>query len=235
MSAVVEVVERKPLANEVGAFAQSTTKANEVDFVQFPGLYYENYAAQMAAVFLHKAGGKMPVLKLMSLMYLTERLHLQKRYNGITYDAFVSMKHGSVLYRTNLLVFGMAKSSPKTNRGDSRGWPQWISAISNDEVSLVDQSLLESPSLRNVLNRGSHEAINEVWGQFGFLRTHELSAHTKALPEWVDPGDQAFLPIAYPDLFKAIGFSQEASSDVLDVFEERADIARGRELAMVNA
>ncbi len=39
-------------------------------------MFNERKAAQAAAYLLHKAGGKLPLLKLMKLMYLAERLSL---------------------------------------------------------------------------------------------------------------------------------------------------------------
>ena len=43
----------------------------------YPTLFNEKRAAQAAAFLLHRAGGRLPVLKLMKLMYLAERESLR--------------------------------------------------------------------------------------------------------------------------------------------------------------
>ena len=52
-------------------------------------LFDERKTAQAAALLLFKAGGRLPLLKLMKLIYLSERLPLQRYGDSITGDQFV--------------------------------------------------------------------------------------------------------------------------------------------------
>ena len=63
-------------------------------------LFNERRTAQVAAFLLHRAGGSLPLIKLMKLMYLAERLSLQRYGEPLTGDRLVSMGHGPVLSRT---------------------------------------------------------------------------------------------------------------------------------------
>lgn len=72
-------------------------------------LFDERKAAQAAAFLLHKAGGRLPLLKLMKLLYLSERESLQKYGDTITGDTFVSMPNGPVLSMTLNFINGFAK------------------------------------------------------------------------------------------------------------------------------
>jgi uncharacterized phage-associated protein len=62
--------------------------------------YREDRATQAAARLLHLRGGSMSYLKLMKLMYISDRKALVELGRPITFDRFVSMKHGPVLSRT---------------------------------------------------------------------------------------------------------------------------------------
>ena len=59
---------------------------------------------QLAARFLHKAGGSMPYLKLLKLMYYADRQMLITRGTLITFDKWVAMKLGPVLSSTYDLI-----------------------------------------------------------------------------------------------------------------------------------
>ena len=67
-------------------------------------MYDERRAAEAAAYLLHRAGGTMPIDKLMALLYLAERLSLQRYGEPLTGDRLVSMPHGPVLAETYALA-----------------------------------------------------------------------------------------------------------------------------------
>ena len=63
-------------------------------------MYNERRTAEAAAYLLHRAGGTLPALKLMNLLYLAERLSLKRYGEPLTGDRLVSMPHGPVLVNT---------------------------------------------------------------------------------------------------------------------------------------
>lgn len=60
--------------------------------------------AQIAAFFTHKEGGASKLLKLIKLMYLSDRESMRRHGYPISFDNFVSMEHGPVLSRTLNLI-----------------------------------------------------------------------------------------------------------------------------------
>lgn len=177
-------------------------------------LYSEIRAAQVAAFFLYKAGGRMSILKLMKLMYLAERLSLKKYGEPVTGDRLVSMPYGPVLSHTLNHINGLLPSS-------KGGWDDWISDKENREVALCDPSMLRSPEQDLLaLSESDLEVLNDIWEQFGHLSKWQLVdyTHSGACPEWKDPGRSSF-PITYMDLFKAFDFSHDASQELSDRLE----------------
>ena len=176
-------------------------------------LYSDRCAAQVAAFFLYKAGGKLTILKLMKLMYLAERLSLQRYGEPITHDSLVSMPHGPVLSMTLNHINGMLDSSPG-------GWDEWISDRENNEVSLVDPSMIRSPEQDLlVLSETDLEILNETWDRFGHMSASQLRNFTHDhCAEWQDPHGSS-IPIDYRSLFKAFGISSENTDALIERIE----------------
>ena len=89
--------------------------------------FNERKAAQMASYFLMRRGGKMSHLKLMKLLYLSDREAMSKFEHPISGDRMVSLPHGPVLSMTLDYMDGNIESS-------KHGWESYISTIKNHEV-----------------------------------------------------------------------------------------------------
>lgn len=168
-------------------------------------LFDERKAAQAAACLLHKAGGKLPLLKLMKLMYLAERLSIQRYGDTITGDDFVAMKNGPVLSMTLNHVNGLVKSAPD-------GWDKWIADRSEHMVALTDESMVRSPEADLLaLSDTDLECLTETWDKFGHWDRWALVeyTHSDACPEWQDPGTSS-RPIPHARVLKAVGYQPEA-------------------------
>lgn len=170
-------------------------------------LFDERRAAQAAAFLLHRAGGNLPLIKLVKLMYLAERLSLKRYGEPITGDKFVSMPHGPVLSRT---YDHMNDALPSVEGG----WDTWIADRAGHVVELRDESMIRTPEqdlLR--LSETDIEVLGEVWGEFGHWDRWELVryTHSGACPEWEDP-DGSSTPIPYEYLFQKLGYSEEEAA-----------------------
>ncbi len=179
-------------------------------------LFDEQRAAQAAAFLLYKAGGRLPLIKLMKLMYLAERLALQRYGEPLTGDKLVSMPHGPVLSMSYNHITGAIESSPD-------GWDAWIADREGHDVCLKDQSKLRSPEqdlLR--LSDADLEVLAEVWAQFGHWDKWKLRdyTHSGACPEWEDP-DGSSKPISYETLFKTVGFNDEQTQSLISRLSEQ--------------
>ena len=124
-------------------------------------LFNERKTAQAAAYLLHRAGGRLPLLKLVKLMYLAERLSLKTYGEPLTGDSLVSMDHGPVLSRT----YDQMKGSVRCVEG---GWDTWISDRADNDLALKDASMIRDPE-RDLLalSEGDLETLESVWSAFG--------------------------------------------------------------------
>lgn len=181
-------------------------------------MFNEQKAAQIAAWFLGKAGGTMPHLKLMKLMYLAERESMAKHGFPMTGDRFVAMPHGPVLSLTLNHINDQAPSSPG-------GWDDWISDKANYEVGLLKSP--DSDAL-DELSRADLEVLETTWKRFGAMSKYQIRDYThdsKNCPEWKDP-EGSSLPITYEAVFEALGFSAEVSKAMGGEVRAQAAIAK---------
>ena len=165
-------------------------------------LFNERKTAQAAAYLLHRAGGQLPLIKLLKLMYLAERLSLKEYGEPLTGDSLVSMEHGPVLSRTLNQMNGAVVSV-------EGGWDTWVSDRSNHNLVLKDPSMNSDPS-RDLLalSDSDLECLASVWEQFGRWDRWDLVKYTHDnCGEWSDPG-QSSSPIAYEAVFHALGFTE---------------------------
>ena len=63
-------------------------------------MYKEEKSAQIAAFFVEREGGKIPHLKLIKLMYIADRMSMEKTGFPMTYDRMKSLPHGPILDKT---------------------------------------------------------------------------------------------------------------------------------------
>lgn len=181
--------------------------------------FNQRKVAEMAAYFLLKTGeGVMPHLKLMKLLYLSDRESFKESGYSMSEDRMVSMKHGPVLSETLNLINGVQQSEPG-------GWSSLISdkaghrVAVNSEVSVDD--LLE-------LSEADMEIMDSVWNKFGHMNQWEIRDYThnpENCPEWEDPRDSSH-PIELDTLFSALGFDEAQTKALKEQIAEQEAIDR---------
>ncbi|MCD6681163.1 MAG: SocA family protein [Burkholderiaceae bacterium] len=180
-------------------------------------LFNEIRTAQAAAFLLFRAGGKLPLIKLVKLLYLAERLSLKKYGEPITGDKLVSMPHGPVLSMTYDLINGALPSV-------DGGWESWISDRASHMVALRDRSRIRSPETDLLhLSESDLEVLNEVWNEFGHWDRWDLVryTHSEACPEWEDP-EGSSRPILHEILFQKLGYSSEEAAALTERLREQS-------------
>lgn len=93
-------------------------------------MYHSELAFQLAAYFLLKEGGSMSALKLMKLMYLTDREYLIKYGWLLTGDVYISFPHGPALSQTLNSLLGL-----------DNNWNEMIEGIRDYSVELKNPNL----------------------------------------------------------------------------------------------
>ncbi len=167
-------------------------------------------AIELATWLLQWGGGVMDVMKLLKLIYITERRALSRYGWPITFDSFASLDFGPVPSKTYDFIKGV-----NTDPGDQCLWNEWISPRDGNRVRL-----LQPPQLRH-LSEAQLKLAQEVFEEFGDERTFALSELTHAFPEWTDP-EGSSLPISYKELLSKLGKTQEEIQAILDELDEEA-------------
>jgi len=177
-------------------------------------MYSDRKAGQIAGYFLGRAGGAMPHMKLIKLMYLADRQALKDHGYTVSGDSPYSMNNGPVLSATLDHINGEVQSSED-------GWDSWVSDRENHRVQLA-----RSAPTRDDLNEISDaeiEVLAKVWADFGRMDQYELSEYThKCCPEWNHP-DGSSTRIPFDSILRAVGWTAEAaeSAAALLVSQER--------------
>lgn len=163
----------------------------------------ERKVAQMAAYLIRKDGERMPHLKLMKLLYLSDREALAKYGFPLSGDSVVAMPHGPVLSMTLNLMDGDVESAPG-------GWEAWISDKENHEVSLRNAAF--SLADLDQLSPADLEVLDIVWNKFGHMGKYEIRNYThQNCPEWQDPNGSSH-PIPMQKIFAALGHPPEKAA-----------------------
>ncbi len=172
--------------------------------------YREDRATQAAARLLRNAGGRLPYMKLLKLLYLVDRRALGEMGRPITFDRYVSMPHGPVLSRT----YDVMCTEPDPNRTS-----YWSSLIERESYDLR----LRSPSVPNdQLSPAEESVIDAIWSEFGHYEKWALVEYTHTLPEWEDPRGSS-VPIRVRDILLAQGLRPEDADAVLESLSAAAD------------
>lgn len=167
-------------------------------------MFNERKVAQMSAYLLSKGGGEYEHLKLMKLLYLSDRESLNQTGFSISNDFFVSMPHGPVLSQTLSLING------EFNEIEG-GWDEWISDTANYKVSVrhkVDRNHLDELSDYDI------EIMNQIWAKFGQMTVWEIRDYTHDhCAEWKDPHGSS-MPIPTERIFLALGRDKDLAVEL---------------------
>lgn len=162
-------------------------------------MFTELKIAQMGAFFLGKEGGVMPHLKLIKLLYLSDRKSMEVWGYPVSYDRMVSLPHGPVLSYTLEYINGQQQHASY--------WNSWISDKSNHKVSLNKK--IENLNQLDQLSEAELKVMDTIWREFGDMDQWEISAYThNHCHEWRDPSGSSY-PISYEAVFTALGKSAE--------------------------
>jgi uncharacterized phage-associated protein len=172
-------------------------------------MFNERKVAQIAAYLLHLRGGCMSHLKLMKLMYLSDRASYDQFGRSMTGDRAVSMRHGPVLSRTLDLMDGDEPSS-------AGGWDIWISAKENNELSLRKEVRIED---LDQLSNADRRVLDQVFARFGRMGRWDIRNFSHTLPEWHDPHG-SMLPIATEDILQALGKTADEIDGLINMINE---------------
>lgn len=175
--------------------------------------FNDEKVAQMAAYFLVKRGGCMSHLKLMKLLYLSDRESLDQTDEPITADLPVSMKNGPVLSMTYDLMKGETVSS---------AWQKWVADIQDNEITLCAK--VAGREDFDELSDFDIEIMDKIWAEHGHKTRWDLVEFTHEFcGEWKDPGYSS-TRIDPQAQFFALGRTPEQAEDLRNSLVERRQL-----------
>ncbi|MGH9194998.1 MAG: Panacea domain-containing protein [Acidimicrobiia bacterium] len=151
---------------------------------------------QAAARLLRHAGGTMPHISLIKLLYLSDRKAILEMGRPISFDRYASMPNGPVLSRTLDLI------SDEPRPGIRSYWREHISPPVDNQVSLIQ----DVPS--DHLSPAEEDILDAIFAEFGEWDRWDLVAYTHGLPEWQDPGESSY-PLHIRDILLQSGWSED--------------------------
>ncbi|CDN56512.1 Similarities with unknown protein of Photorhabdus and with bacteriophage protein [Neorhizobium galegae bv. officinalis bv. officinalis str. HAMBI 1141] len=170
-----------------------------------PDWFLTRKAAQVTAFFALKSGGEINILKATKLIYLADRLSLERRDFPITNDTYVSMKFGPV----NSYTYSYMNGAAPTRQED---WLEFISPRRHENLMLSQQ--IEIGDL-DELSRGDIKLLEETWGKFKDIDRFALADWTHEFcPEWKDPAGSS-IPIELARIFQVL-----EKNDPVDLAED---------------
>lgn len=166
------------------------------DFVPtIPEWFQTRRAAQVTAFFANKSGGRINVLKATKLVYLADRLSMERREFPITADNLVSMPFGPVNSFTYNYMQGTAPVRTEQ-------WAEFIGPRVGHDIPLarpIEDSELDE------LSEADREILSETWEAFKDIDRFDLADWThRYCPEWRNPHGSS-VPIEYATVFKKLG------------------------------
>jgi hypothetical protein len=145
----------------------------------------EEKTTQIAARFIQKAGGAMPYLKLIRLMYLTDRFSYNRCGRSMTGDTPISMSYGPALAETCALITGVKHCDH---------WDAWIAPINNDKISM---KIKVHPDQFDLFSKATTKIVNEVYVKYGHKSNWTVEEIFQEFPEWKGPNsDGISIPLS---------------------------------------
>lgn len=132
-----------------------------------------NKTLQTTALLLKKAGGALPRVTLLKLLYLSDRQFLLEYGCTITGDTMYAMKLGPVLTITYNLL-----------KGQDSQFALWRKYIQTQTDSKEKTAFLILDPGTDDLSKAELETIENVFNQFGAQSRFDLVEFTHSFPEW---------------------------------------------------
>ncbi|CAM7421024.1 DUF4065 domain-containing protein [Salmonella enterica subsp. enterica serovar Emek] len=178
-------------------------------------MFCEEKVAQMAAYLLLKRGGRMAYLKLMKLLYLSNRKSILMHGRMIGEDSLYSMKFGPVMSNTLNLIRGKAE-------GIGDYWYDLIETDGHDVLLRTDPREMDADEIFDELSRADIRILDEVYSQYGHMNRFDLAnmTHLKSVcPEWHDPGFSR-KPIDLKEMLLLEGKEEQEADNIISTMEE---------------
>lgn len=167
-------------------------------------IFNEGKAAEAAAYLLSLNDGRLPYLKLIKLLYISDRRALTMYHASITTSSYYSMKFGPV---TSEILDRIKHPEDFPEDG------YWNSAMDKDGYDIC----LKTEFKPYFLSEAEREILAAVDSDCKDMEKFEIADFTHSFAEWRDPGDSR-CPLSIEDILQATisddAERQEAINDI---------------------
>lgn len=163
--------------------------------------FHPEKAVEAAGVLLKLHGRPMKYLGLLKMLYIADRLALERMEQPITGDHYVSMDYGPVLSGVYDLIKG--------NHVDA-ALPIWSNFVSphNDNYVTLDND----PGVEELCEE-EEEILKQVYQNCGHLDPFHVAEWTHNFPEWQNPHGSA-IPIPIEQILKSVGKTEDEIEEI---------------------
>lgn len=150
-------------------------------------------SVQIVAYFVRKAGGIAEKLKLVKLLYLSERRSLQRRGRPMNFDSYFSLPHGPVV------------SSALNGMDHLLDDPAWVSVVQADNRRDIT---INGNVAEDRLSRADRAILDATWAEFGGMTASQIRNWTHDnCPEYVEVPQGSRLPIDVSEIMTQVGIA----------------------------
>ena len=162
-------------------------------------------AAQICAYFANESGGTIEKLKLIKLVYLSERKFLSEYHHPMLFDEYYSLPHGPICSSTLNGINGVIHESL---------WDEYIARNGNIVVAVKS---VERDDLDHISD-AELEVLQGVWKEFSRLMASQIRNYTHEYCSEYTETDKARIPISYRQILEALG--EEDAPDIAKEISE---------------
>ncbi len=148
-------------------------------------------AAQLSATFALKNSGIIEKLKLIKLIYLSEREFLFRHELPMLFDEFYSLPHGPICSSTLNGINGIIHEAV---------WDEFVARNGNKIVALKRFG----PDEMDEISTAEWAVIDEIWKKFGHMTASQLRNYThQSCSEYTETTGR--IPISYKQVLESLG------------------------------
>ncbi len=166
-------------------------------------------SAQMCAYFALADGGTIEKLKLIKLIYLSERKFLSEYHHPMLFDELYSLPNGPICSATLNGIDGIIHDEL---------WSEYIARNGNIVVAV---SSLDRDGL-NEVSDAEMDVISSIWDDFGQMTSSQIRNYTHEHCKEYTETEKARVPISYRKIFEALG--EEDAAEIAAEIDEMVQI-----------
>jgi hypothetical protein len=172
-------------------------------------MFTHQKVAQMAAYIATKIGApRINYMRLIKLMYLSDRENFARNGEPISFDDLYSLDHGLVLSQTLDVVEDIAAIN------NIAPWGEYFSPRKSDSDYSIDIKRPVSRDELDYLSDADLESIDATLKKFGRMSEWDLSGYMhKHCPEWTDPHGSS-IHVDEEGLLQSLGATPEQAKAI---------------------